>query len=241
MTQYPGPQYPGPQYPAPSPGAIGYAQPGPVRPTVVTVLAIFGIIFGIFGLLIKTCGVAVMFIPQMANVPGMEFQKDMLAWNVANTAIGLAISTLLLAGSIGSLSLKPWARRAMLIYAALAVLMTLANLVVGLVWVVPKIQAAQQQAMSQQSGGNVPPAQMTTAIKTASLVSLVVAAIVQLVFPAILAFCYTRPNVKAAFGDASMHGGASGYGADPYGYYAQASPPSSPSAPPPPPVSHRHE
>lgn len=132
-----------------------------------------------------------------------------------HTAIGLAISVLLLAGSIGSLSLKPWARQAMLAYAALAVVMTVVNLVVGLIWILPKVQATQQQIMAQQTSGQVPPAQMAAVMKTASSVGMVVAGVVQLIFPAILAFCYTRPNVKAAFGDPS--GGAGSAGGPPYG------------------------
>ena len=236
MTQYPGPNYP-PQQPG---YYTPYAQnPAPMRPTAVTVLAIFGIIFGALGVLCKPFGLAAMFIPQAGPNPMVDMQRDMVAWNVANTAVGLAISVLLLAGSIGSLSLKPWAVPAMRTYAVLAVLMTVVNLVVTLIWVMPKMQQAQQQMMQQQPGA---PPQMAAIMQTAGWVGAVVGAVMALIYPALLWYFYGRPDVKAAFGAPGGQGGAAPgayYGTTPAqgGYYGNPPPPAAGGyyAPPPPP------
>ena len=137
MTQYPGQptQFPGYQSPT-TPTA-------PLRPTSVTVLAIIGIIFGGIGVLCKPFSLVALFIPQPGPNPMVDMQKQMMAWNVANVVVGTAVSVLLLASSIGSLSLKPWARKGMLAYAAMAVALTLIGGVVTMIWVLPKMQEAQ--------------------------------------------------------------------------------------------------
>ena len=219
-------QYPAPGFPPQQPGYYApYGQPQvPLRPTAVTVLAIFGIIFGALGVLCKPVALAGMFVPQPPGAnPVVDMQRQMLGWNVASTVVGVAISILLLAGSIGSLNLKTWARPAMLAYAGLAVLMTLVNLVVTLVWIVPAMKQMQQQ-MPQQGA----PASAAAIMQAAGTVGAVVGAALALIFPALLAYFYTRPNVKAAFGAPHAQGGAAGaggyYGGPPAaagGYYGQ--------------------
>ena len=221
MSQYPGPGYPQqtPNYYAPMPPQA------PLRPTAVTVLAIFGIIFGVLGVLCKPIGLAMMFVPQQAGVnPMVDLQRDMMAWNVINTVVGLAISVVLLAGSIGSLSLKPWARSAMISYAGLAVVMTLVNLVVTLIWIVPAMKQMQAQMPQQQGAPN-----MGAIMQTAGAVGAFVGAAVALIYPVLLWYFYNRPEIKAAFG-----GGQGGPGGFPVGqggaaaggyYYGNAAPP----------------
>jgi hypothetical protein len=220
MTQYPGQptQFPGYQSPT-TPTA-------PLRPTSVTVLAIIGIIFGGIGILCKPVGVAAMFIPQPAGAnPMLDLQKQMMAWNVANAVVGTLVSVLLLASSIGSLSLKRWARKGMLAYAGLAVVLTLIGGVVSVVWVLPKAQEAQRQMMAQQaSRGAAPPPQMMNIMQAAGTAGAVIGIVLALVFPIAIAYFYTRPAIKAAFegtGAAPGYGGPPQYGPPPSGggYY----------------------
>lgn len=221
-------QYPAPGYPPHQPNY--YAQPpAPPRPTPVTALAIIGIIFGALGVLCKPFGLVGMFLPQQGPNPMIDMQREMMAWNVGSTVVGVGVSVLLLAGAIGSLNLKAWARPAMLAYAALAVLLTIINLVVALVWIVPKMQEAQQQATQQ----GVPP-QAAAIMQTAGTVGAVVGAAIALIYPAVLWYYYTRPNIKAAFGAHDAQGAAAGYygtPAPPAGYYGQ--PPQPPGQYPP--------
>ena len=216
MTQYPGQptQFPGYQSPT-TPTA-------PLRPTSVTVLAIIGIIFGGIGVLCKPFSLVALFIPQPGPNPMVDMQKQMMAWNVANVVVGTAVSVLLLASSIGSLSLKPWARKGMLAYAAMAVALTLIGGVVTMIWVLPKMQEAQQQMMARQGGRGAPPPQMMNVMQTAGTVGAVAALALALVYPIVLAYFYRRPEVKAAFegtgvGVAPGYGGPPQYGPPPSG------------------------
>jgi hypothetical protein len=225
-------QYPGPNYPAQIPGYQSpYTRSAPVRPTSVTVLAIIGIIFGGLGVLCKPLGVVALFIPQPGPNPVLDMQRSMMVWNVANAMVGTLVSVLLLASAIGSLSLKPWARKGMLAYAGLALVLTVVGGVVTMVWIMPKMQEAQRQMLAQQSarGAPAPPPGMMNVMQTAGNAFGVIAIVLALIFPLVLMYFYTRPEVKAAFGDGGGAGGPA-YGAPPSGggYY--------PGQPPQPPV-----
>ena len=225
MTQYPGPNYPAqiPGYQSP------YTRSAPVRPTAVTVLAIIGIIFGGLGVLCKPLGVVALFIPQPGPNPMLDMQRSMMVWNVANAVVGTLVSVLLLASSIGSLSLKPWARKGMLAYAGLALVLTVVGGVVTMIWIMPKMQEAQRQMLAQQSarGAPAPPPGMMNIIQTAGNAGAVIGLVLALIFPLVLMYFYTRPEVKAAFGEADGGGGPSG-GAPPTGGYYAGQPPQAP-------------
>ena len=229
MTQYPGPQHPT-QFPAYQSPQTPTAKP---RPTSVTVLAIIGIIFGGLGVLCKPLSLAAIFIPQPTPNPVVDMQKEMMGFNLANTAVGTAVSVLLLASSIGCLSLKPWARKGMLAYAGLAIVLTVVGGIITAVWVMPRMFEAQQQAMAQAGGGGPPP-QFTNAVQSASKVGAVVGGLVALVYPSCLLYFFTRPNVRSAFGDPAFPGystpqyGAPPYGAPPPGGYYANQPPQPP-------------
>ena len=236
MTQYPGPQYPT-QFP-------GYQSPStrsaPLRPTSVTVLAILGIIFGALGVLCKPLSLAAIFIPQPGPNPAVEMQKEMMGFNLANVAVGTAVSVLLLAASIACLSLKPWARKGMLTYAGIAIVLTIVGGVITFVWMLPRIQEMQRQMMAQQTAGGAgaPPPQMMNIMQTASTAGAAIGAAGALIYPACLLYFFTRPNVKSAFGDPAFAGaghGAAPYGAPPAGggYYANQPPPPPPGQYPP--------
>jgi hypothetical protein len=162
--------------------------------------------------------------PQPVPNPAIQIQKDMMGFNVANAVIGTAVSALLLASSIGCLSLKPWARKGMLTYAGLAIVLTIVGGIITMVWMLPKIQEMQRQMMAQQTaGGAAPPPQIMGFVQAASTGGAVIGLLVSLVFPACLLYFFTRPNVQSAFGDATAGGpqGGQPYGApQPGGYYA---------------------
>ena len=188
MTSYP---YGQQQY-SPTP------QPTGLRPGSVTALAIVGIVFGGLGLLCKPLSVLLLFMPQPQPNPAIEMQKGMMPWNLSSAGVGTLISALLLAASIGSLMLKPWARKGMLAYAALAVVMNVVGLVVTLVWIMPKMKDVQQQMIQQQGGAAAPPG-MANMMQTLGSVGTIVGFVLAMVFPVLIGYFFTRDNVKAAF------------------------------------------
>jgi hypothetical protein len=228
MTSYPNPN---PSY---YPQPMAQPLPPGVRPGSVTALAIIGIIFGGGGLLCKPIMLAANFIqPPGGPNPMADMQKQLIGWFIVETVIGVAISALLLAGSIGSLSLKPWARKAMLVYAVAAIVMTVVDAAVGFIYVLPRMHEAQAQMVQQQSGrnrGGPPPQQMVNIVQTAGTVGFIVGAAARFIFPVVLFYFFTRPNVVGAFEGGA---GAAPPGG-PYGGYPAAPVPGGYYAPPPP-------
>ncbi len=137
-------QPPGPP-PEPSYVQPGYTAPPPKpRPTSVTVLSIIGIIFGTLGTLGGFCGFAQLLItPETAELIPMAKALGehgfLRLYHPVSMMINWVLSGVLLAGSIGSVSLKPWAWSAMLRYAWASVLVGVIATVVLLVVVVPVI------------------------------------------------------------------------------------------------------
>ena len=191
MSTYPPPNQP--YYPNYAPAG------GSRRPTAVTVFAIIGIVFGIYGVLCKPAGIAMLFLPAlMAQNQAMNVQRDdpvIFGWGIASNGIGFFISILLLSASIACLSLKPWARRGMIYYGIAAIVMNVVQLVVNMVWVMPKVMAAQEEMMQQQ-GGAAPPAGMFAGI---GIAGSVIGFIVAMIFPSLLLYFVRRPEVVGAF------------------------------------------
>jgi hypothetical protein len=229
-----------PTYPMP-PGAPLYYEPPrrSPRPTAVTVLAILGIVIGSFGVLCKPPGLLPLFVDLSAMMPGgvknpmLDAQRNdplLFAWTLGSILVGTAISVLLLSGSIGSLYLRPWARKAMVAYTVAAVAMTVINAVVTLVWLLPKITAAQQQMIQQMArpGTPGPPPQMMSFMKAGGIGGAVMGALLGLAFPAFIAYFFTRSEVKDAFARGMNVRPPEGGGTRYAGY---APPPGAPPAP----------
>lgn len=217
-------QYPGPNYPAQVPGyQTPYTPTAPVRPTSVTVLAIIGIVFGGLFLLCKPFGLLPLFMPKFGPPnPAMDVLRTdaiLRYLTIAGVIVGVPVSILLLASSIGCLSLKPWARKGMLAYAAAAIVLSVLTFAAQVLWVIPKMQAVQRQQLS-----NVPNAALL-----AQMTGVPVSAaefVIRLIFPACLLYYLTRPGAKAAFANPpAFPGGPNpGFGASPYGGPPYAAP-----------------
>ena len=164
----------------------------PRRPTSVTVLAIIGIILGGLGALCSPFGLIFYFVQVGPPNPVIEATRADPAWfgyTIGSTALGWVISVILLAGSIGSLMLKEWARKAMLAYAWVAIVMTPISFLVNLFWLGPKMKAAMV---------NQPGAALGQAIG-------MFAPFIALILPICILYFLTRPHVKAAFAEADAN------------------------------------
>ena len=226
MTQYPNYYYP----------------PAPInpRPTAVTVLAIIGIIWGALMLLCQGFGLLPMLLGDLAgpNPVLEEIRKDPVArtWSIVGPVIGLALGFVLIVGSIGALTLKPWGRHAMLLFAAVDVVLAIVNGVIAITVMNP----ITAKVMGGQFGQN------TNVFAAAQHGGAIFGILVVLTFPICVLIFMTRPHVKAAFNAAGSGAGAyppyqqqqpvGGYYPPqvPPGYYAPPPPPSSGNYPPPP-------
>ena len=207
MTQYPGYPQQQPSYYAP--------QPSP-RPTSVTVLAIIGIIWGGIQLLCNGVGIfGLLMLEKLTQASGqpnpmvdaMQESPALMPVMMGAVILRLVLSIVLVAGSIGALSLKGWGRSAMLAYAWALVVVTIVETVVAATMTLPAIQkhlpsdpAMRQQMMAQQYG------------------SMFCGPIIGLIYPIFVLVYMNKPHVKAAFAGGGTPGaGGAGYGGAPYG------------------------
>lgn len=193
MSQYPTGPY------SPPPHALGYGQyayapPGPRRPTSVTVIAVFTIIFGILGLIGVTFQLVQVFIPQAFQFGAPNPVTDVMrtdpviaTWTVATSAAGGVLAIVELAGGVGAMSLKPWARKALLTYAVAVILIGLIGVVFNFAIVLPRLSQIPQ---------NRPEVKMAIQIMPYSAGCGVV---VGMILPVCVLVYMNRPNVKAAF------------------------------------------
>src|SRR4051812_13634636 len=149
MTYNPPPGFPPPGYPPQPPLAQYAAPPVAVRPVAVTVIAICGIIYASIGLLGIVFGVVTLFVvPGGGANPYTAALRDnhaLLAWTIGSSAVGLVVTGLLLASSVGLLSLRPWARRGMIGWAVAAIVMGITGMIANWLWVHPMLEQVQRQ------------------------------------------------------------------------------------------------
>jgi hypothetical protein len=113
-------------------------------PTSVMVVSILGIIYGIYILLATPCGIFMIIHPIMPNPMLETLTKDAtyITFVLCTSIIQVCMGVLLLAASIGSLKLKPWARTGMNTYAVIKALFSLVGTVISLVFVLPRMTTA---------------------------------------------------------------------------------------------------
>jgi hypothetical protein len=197
---------------SPPPGAdpsqtLGYVSPGyiepKVRPTSVTTVAIIGVIIGALGLL--CIGGGTVWSIAMQNGAGNAQQRQMMAqqtpelraFGYATGAVGFVLSLILLIGSIGALSLRPWARKMLVFYGVADIIYDTIKLFLVLQWMMPEMLHATERST------NLPPnmdaKQMASMMRWSMLITNWGVWVVLIAFAILVLAVMMRPNVKAAF------------------------------------------
>lgn len=154
------------------------------RPTSITVLAIIGCIFAVFGVL---CGTINSFsyltmtgeeteIFRAFGLPEPQISPTARAMLFVNAAISVLVSVILGAGSIGSFMMRSWARKTMNAYATINMLNMLFNLLVTLVFIMPTMMS--QMPQFSQPGG-----------QAGALIGSVIGAVISFLCSAIYPIC----------------------------------------------------
>jgi hypothetical protein len=179
----------------PLPPPVDYSSPREnPRPTSVTVLAGIGIVLGSLGILCKPAGAMLQLLITLPQPnPVMDvFRNDpaIRMFTIGATATGTLLSILLLISSLGSLTLKPWARAGMMAYACLAVVMTFLSQAVGYFLIGPAVESAMRQSgLPQPPGmGWMGPG-----------VNLAIGLVIGLWYPVLIVIYFTRARAKEAF------------------------------------------
>ena len=176
------------------------AAPPSGRPTSITALAGIGIVLGSLMVLCKPAGLFIQLLMPMpadpqtgAPNPVIELIRSDPAirfFMIGSTITGTLLSLLLLMSSLGSLALKRWARAGMLSYAALGLVMMTVTLLVNGLFVGPEVERAVRQSGIKQPPG---------VAFMEGWVGVVVALVLNLWYPVLIFYFFTRPAAKRAF------------------------------------------
>jgi hypothetical protein len=161
-------------------------------PTSVMVLGIIGIILGALGVCGIGFSVLVMSVPMGPPNPALTALYDdpiyrMSMWIMI--PIGMALLAWLVIASIGSLKLKPWARKSMVVYAWVALIQTVIGGIFNMGYVVPKMMAAMPAA----SAGPAHAGAIGGAIGGSC------GSFLGLIYPTCILYFFTRTHVVNAF------------------------------------------
>ncbi len=169
-------------------------------PTSVIVLSIIGIIWSVLVLLSLLWSIAAWFIHFGPPNPALETLKTdpvYITVTVISTILNIAITSLLLVASIGSLRLRTGARRTMIIYAWLEIGKLILSTILSVTYIMPKMNAVMAAAIPPGSPGASPG--MIHTMMTISMIGGVCFAVVFLAYPICLLYFFSRPHVIDAF------------------------------------------
>jgi hypothetical protein len=169
--------------------------PAPPRPTILTVLAIIGIVFGAVGVLCLGFGdlMNLFMLASPAMARAINQPRNVQTSNLIIGTFGLIFSAALLAASIGAINLKPAARRWMIRWAAADLLYDVIKLVVAVAILVP--QAMTSPAVQQSPMGP----QMATWGKLSGIISAILTWAVTTTYAALVFVFFRKPEIVNAF------------------------------------------
>jgi hypothetical protein len=169
----------------------------PVRPKSVTVISIFGIIFGALGC-VCIIGVSAWSFA-MQGEQREQMSSSMLVFGIITGVAGLVLSIVLLVGSIAALGMKRWARSALMGFAVVDLMYDVAKLVICVVWILPMMEPMFRNNPQMRANPNMNIEQMIKFAKIVSIVQwgLIAAATISLALAILIVM--SQPKVKAAF------------------------------------------
>lgn len=178
MTDNPPPINPDNSFGQPHPYAIpNYAAIQSSRPGSITVMSILAIVFGSLGLLCGAIGLLGQLVtfamggrnPFMANVPAMK-NLAVTGYGAFAAMVVVILAATLLAGGIGGLKFRPWARPLMIWWSIVTLAWATINLIIMLVWVNPvtadyirQVQRQTNPQAAQMMGSMMGPLQVIQA------------------------------------------------------------------------------
>ncbi len=167
------------------------------RPKALTFLGILGCVLGCCGIL--CIGGAATF-GLIKGDPNMEHAAPMMMiMNLALTFMSVLLSFLLLVASVGLLTLRPWSRTMMIVFAWVDMIYDLAKLIITMFILLPMMMKMFQDNPPQ---GITP--QMIPMIRVATIVQTVLIFIVTTGFAVTALLLLNRPNAKAALASVEL-------------------------------------
>ena len=142
----------------------------PDRPTAVLVIAIFHFIIGGLGVISSLCfGILMLILAALFNVAISEMQKKdpqeaklledfigsfanipgLIPYLIGSTVISLILAVVLIVAGFGLLKMRGWARTASILYAVVALLMTVGGGLYSIAVINPAVEKANQELLQK--------------------------------------------------------------------------------------------
>jgi hypothetical protein len=192
-----------PNSPPPPPQGLGYYQSVPVtRPASISVISIFAIVLGSLVVLCNAIGVlgSVMLLA-FSNASFMAAQNQfqttpMKIVGGVQAIIGLALGGVLLAGGIGGVQARPWARKLLVQWAVADLVFQPLTCAIGLYFAIMVTLPAMQQQMNRQGQGATA---FAHGYSIGNVVGMILGTIVLCILPICVLIFWRRPDVVQAF------------------------------------------
>ncbi len=159
------------------------------RPTVVTVLAVIGIVLGALGLLCKPTNLLFYFVNFGVSNPMLDKMKAdnaMFIYSMATVSVSWLLSIVLLACSIGMLSLREWGRQGMIGWSMLTIVMDAVTQGVNWFWVMPRMKGYVGNTPNPYGG-------------LGQVMGVVMWLLFSMALPIVVIYLLSRPAIKEAF------------------------------------------
>jgi hypothetical protein len=188
------------------------------RPSSVTVVAILGFVYGGFSLLFSLCGgFGLLFGNYLTSnlakvsVPGdqqnpfqmlLDFQKSIPGYNEVQIAYLICMpvmGVLLIVACAGLLSLQPWARVVCIVFAAYAILTTVAYDIYQLAVVQPAMEKELADLQGKLGAGAIPFSFSTSFNRTFATMGVVISTGICVGYGLALLIVLNLPGARAAF------------------------------------------
>ena len=194
------------EYPPNPPGSLqglGYFEVPPSQPASIQIISVFAIVFGSLVVLCDVLGVVGgIFALVMGHSGFMAQQPQMQStslniFNAIQAVIGLGLSGVLLAGGIGGVQVRPWARKLLIKWAVANIAFQLLSGALAIYFTLSVTLPAMQAQMNRQGRGAS--ATMVTYFSAGGVIGVIVFMLIACILPICVLIFWRRPNVVAAF------------------------------------------
>src|SRR3954471_14263372 len=161
----------------------------PTRPASLTVIGVLGIIIGVMGVMcvggMATYGM-IKGDPNMQNAP-----KAFIIANLAMTAMSVMLSMFLIIGCVGLVTLRPWSRPMMLVFAGVDLIYDIVKFIVCIVYLLPLIM----DMFTNNPPPNIKP-EMLPIIRTWSIIQWTAICVLSSAYAIAVLLVLQKQNVK---------------------------------------------
>lgn len=166
------------------------------RPTSVTVIAILGLVWAGFGVLLTLWGLIVPLVSSAPEQVALRADVGLMSVTYIGGCIGLLLNAVLVAGCIGALKMTRWSRPTLLGWAYVNLALIVITGLLNVAYVIPRTLEIAINANPSVSGM---PENMRRAMLIGAIVLGLLGSLFSAALPVATLIIMSRKNVKEAF------------------------------------------